>query len=180
MERFWRVWRYRTVVAVALILAVLLASCGEIGDPFAFRASPFFAEISGTVEGEYVEARLYLDLTEHRTKEIYEVACIEYRTPEALSGLVVSLRSDGVLSARLGEMRTEGNFAPLLEPFLSLLSMREEYDSIAYGKDGEATVRFHFDGGDLTYLFRKDGNSLHINGDWDSRPVDLEVVLFPQ
>jgi hypothetical protein len=174
---------YRTVVAVLLVLAVLLAallaSCGASGDPFAFRAAPFFAEISGAVDGEHVEARLYLDLTEHSTKEIYDVGCIEYRAPESLAGITVGLRSDGVLSARLGELRTEWDFAYLLEPYLTLLSIGEEYDSIVCGKDGNTTVSFRSSDGELTYRFSKDGNVLQIDGTWHSHTVNLTVLLLP-
>ena len=180
MKRFLRAWRYWTVFAVTLALSLSFASCGRGRDPFAFRATPFLAEITGEVDGERVEARLYLDLTEHRTKEIYEVACIEYRAPESLSGLVVSLRSDGTLSARLRDMQVEGDFALLLEPYLSLLSIDKEYDSIVCGKGGNITISFTLDNSPLTYLFHEDGNSLHITGVWASRPIDLEITLSPR
>ena len=168
-----------TVFAVTSILCVFVTACGGEMDPFSYRNLPFFAEIHGTVRDVGVDVLFYADLTEHVTKEIYDVATVEYRQPAALNGLVITKRSNGTYAARLGEIRAEGDFSHMIEPFLSLLDVKTEYAQIRKGEDGGLETTVVGEDCQLTYMFATDRTALTIKGTLEGMNLDLNIKLRP-
>ncbi len=72
MRDFWMLYAKKTVFAFLMLFAITSASCDKWQDDiFKVYLKPFFADVTGLVDGEEIKARIYCDPTDHKTKEIY-------------------------------------------------------------------------------------------------------------
>jgi len=143
------------IACVALAVAVLAAcavACDGL-DPRISLDSAFTANIEGEIDGREISARVYCDLSEHITKEIYVRMSVSLLSPESLRGVTLTLRSDGKASARLGQNTVEGAYIDgMIAPFLASFP-DGEYSSVEKGEEGflaiwrkgEDTVEISFD-----------------------------------
>ena len=177
-----RVLINKTVVALislALLVAVTLAGCEGYPDLTSLARSPFKAEVVGTVDGIELCGEIYCDPTPHSSDDVYERLTVSFTSPATLSGMTVSLRSDGKGYVRLGDTVAEdGWFADMAYPFLFVCPSGEP---LRIDNDGEEIVAV-FDGGEgnLTYTFDQSGNLKRVSGAVGDREIDLKVKIEEQ
>lgn len=176
MKGFFGFFNKRTVFAFLTVLLLLLVSCENCGIEYgSYLDEPFFASISGVVDGIEVKAEIYCDPTEHLSREIYEKLIVRFLSPASLEGLTVTLLSSGEGIVRLGDVVPEGeSFDDIADPFLALCPSGEP-SSVRKEENGEVTVIYKSSEKDLTYTFDKDGVVKNVKGVQNGREIDLTV-----
>ena len=129
MRSFINKTRNKTVFAILIVSFLLLVSCDSL--PLSCRQNldrPFWTRVEGVIDGRAVVAEVYCDPTEHKTKEIYNRCTVTFLEPVSLSGITVSLRSDGLATLRLKDSEEEQPlFGEMIRPYLALTPMGELY-----------------------------------------------------
>ena len=125
MLNFFAKKKIATVFAVfctCIAAVALLFGCDGIAEGVSFPKEPFFMSLKGVIDGGEVSATVFCDPTEHKTKEIYNKLTITFHSPAGLSGITVSLRSDGKATVRLRDSEEEAPlYSGMTEPYLFLL-----------------------------------------------------------
>lgn len=125
MLNFFAKKKIATVFAVfcaGIATVTLLFGCDGMAEGVSFPNEPFFASVEGRVDGEEINALVFCDPTEHKTKEIYNKLTVTFNSPAGLSGITVSLRSDGKATVRLRDSEEEAPlYSGMTEPYLFLL-----------------------------------------------------------
>ena len=169
----------KTVIAMLVLLSTCLCACDGAFEEFDHLGSPFVAEISGEVDGIAVEAEIFCDPTEHKTKEIYNLMTVKFSAAESLEGVTVTLRSDGKATVRLRDMEEElPLYSGFAEPYLALC------------RGGEVFSRRKTEGGyEIVFVDGEDSVTLNLDekkmptevcGSVNRRNFSLKVTNFQQ
>ena len=167
-------------VSVLSMALALFVSCDSL--PAECKKSlerPFWARVEGEIDGGNVVAEVYCDPTEHKTKEIYNRLTVSFIEPRALSGIRVSLRSDGLATLRLKDTEVETPiYREMTEPYLALTPFGELNSQKQTATGYEVTYKRGEE--HVTYYFGTDGVLTGVKGTVDSRSFDLKVTAFRQ
>ena len=173
---FWMIYAKKTVFAFLMLFALSAVSCDGA---YAYSEDafnrPFFADVSGNIDGEEVSAKIYCDPSDHKTKEIYEKLIITFSSPEGLEGVTVTLMSSGEGYVRFENVISkEPYYAPMTDMFSSLLISGEPL-SIEKDSSGDMILRYADIGKDLTYVFSGERVLKEINGTQGRRKISLKL-----
>ena len=180
MRSFINKTRNKTVFAILIVGFLLLVSCDSL--PLACKEKldrPFWTRVEGEIDGRAVVAEVYCDGTEHKTKEIYNRCTVTFLEPASLSGITVSLRSDGLATLRLKDSEEEQPlFGEMIRPYLALTPIGQLYSQNKNENGYEMTYR---QGEDYaTYYFDESGVPKKVDGRVGNRDFCLNITKFRQ
>ena len=177
MLKFWTKNKRRTVFAlfgICLALTALLLGCDGVAEWISFPEKPFFMSVEGVVDGGEISATVFCDPTEHKTKEIYNKLTVTFHSPAGLSGMTVSLRSDGKATVRLRDSEEESPlFSSMTEPYLFL------FESEPYSVervDGGYSMIVSRNNEQLKCAFDQNGELKKIKGRYFGHEIELFVT----
>ena len=176
MRAFYKKYLNKTVFAILLIVLSTFFGC-EIGEDgyFTIPDEPFRLKVKGEVDGKPTEAEVYCDPTEHVTKEIYNKVIVSFISPSSLSGITVSLRSDGKATVRLKNTEEElPLYSALAEPYLALCPDKS-YSSLKKTDNGTVVICEN-ENGKLSYLFDSEGQIKSVEGEINDRKITFNVI----
>jgi len=158
-----------------LLFGINLNACSgaAVKDRFQYTRLDFDAEISGTLDGEKIEARIK---SRPSAEEGECVLLLSFHSPQALRGLTLSRDASGKTEARLGELvLREIDADGFFEPFLPLIFNGDVF-SVRYDEKQNATVSVCDENCDLEYFFPKEFvYPQRISGTVGARKIELTL-----
>lgn len=176
MRDFWMLYAKKTVFAFLMLFAIASVSCDKWqNDVLEVCLKPFFADVTGLVDGEEIKAQIYCDPSEHKTKEVYERLVVTFQAPEGLDGVTVTLLSSGDGFVRFENVISKDPYyAPMTEAF-STLFLTGEPLSVKRKENGSLILRYADSTRDLTYVFDPKGALKQIEGTQNRRNISLKL-----
>jgi hypothetical protein len=170
------IYAKKTVFAFFMLFAISAVSCDSMTDDCIDSLKhPFFADVCGTVDGEIIEAKIYCDPSDHKTKEIYEKLIVTFSSPEGLEGVTVTLLSSGEGLVRFENVISKDPYyAPMTELFSSLFISGEPL-TVKREDDGNMTLCYKDAERDLTYTFDSQCNLTLIEGSQNGKTISLRI-----
>ena len=163
------------LLLVVILISIAASSCKSniAKSRFEYALHDFDAEITGTINGDKVSAKL--QSRPSAGAESYKIV-LSFDAPESLCGVVLSYRADGTGEARLGDIiLREFNPDGFFEPFLPLL-YSGEVASITRIENGSTVVSVQNERYDLEYVFLKGCEyPQSIKGTVEEREIELFV-----
>ena len=135
---------------------------------------PFFMEVDGEIDGVAFAARVYCDLTEHLTKEIYEKMIISFLSPEGLDGITVTLLSSGKCITRLGDAVSEKYVSESVCDIFEIFSPEKEFTRIKKGSD-KTVVEYEDERGITIYVLDENNLPIRIEGERNGRFFRFDI-----
>ena len=177
MRDFWMIYAKKTVFAFLMLFAISAVSCdGIYGYSRDNISRPFFADISGEIDGVGIYAKIYCDPSEHKTKEIYEKLIVTFDSPEGLDGVTVTLLSSGEGFVRFENVISKDPYyAPMTDMFSSLFISGDPL-SVQKESNGDLSVRYKNSGRDITYTFDEKYTPKEINGTQNGRKIAFKLT----
>lgn len=173
----------KTVIAILLFLTILIAplilsSCenaATITD--IYTSSPFLMEIEGEIDGNILSARIYIDPTQHRTKEVYEKMIITFSSPENLDGITVTYLSNSKTLVRLEDLISQELPSDGISKLYEIFVPRGELTRLKKEEDGKTVAEYENAQGKISYVFDKYDRLTVIKGEYNKRFFHFDVKV---